>query len=117
VVLKGSGVLKPLPDHVIWALVLFTLGAGILGGIRSLGGCRRSQYSVLTIYLIESVRQTPNPETLISSIFASVVGLTVAVYLLRGFGILTFIPGGVIWILILLSIATGIAYGVQRTRR
>ncbi|MEW5857766.1 MAG: hypothetical protein AB1861_10365 [Cyanobacteriota bacterium] len=38
VVLKGSGVLKQLPDYVIWALVLFTLGAGILGGIRSLGG-------------------------------------------------------------------------------
>jgi hypothetical protein len=25
VVLKGSGVLKPFPDYVIWALVLFTL--------------------------------------------------------------------------------------------
>ncbi|MEP0751848.1 hypothetical protein NC997_13080 [Trichocoleus sp. DQ-A2] len=117
VVLKGSGVLKQLPDYVIWALVLFTLVAGILGGICSLGGRSRWQYSVLTIYLVESVSQTPNPETLISSIFASVVGLTIAVYLLRGFGILTFIPGGVIWILILLSIASGITYGVQRTRR
>ncbi|MBD1896976.1 hypothetical protein NDI44_05765 [Trichocoleus sp. DQ-A3] len=27
VVLKGSGVLKQLPDYVIWALVLFTLVA------------------------------------------------------------------------------------------
>lgn len=50
-------------------------------------------------------------------VFATSLAVTIVVYLLRGFGILTFLPGGVIWILILLSIAAGIAYGVQKTRR
>lgn len=36
VVLNGTGVLKQVPSYLIWALVLFTLGAGILGGINSL---------------------------------------------------------------------------------
>jgi hypothetical protein len=38
-------------------------------------------------------------------------------YLLRGFEIVTFIPGGILWFLILLSIGTGLVYGVQKTRR
>ena len=37
-------------------------------------------------------------------------------YLLRGFGILSFLPGVVLWILILLSIATGLASAIQRTK-
>ncbi|MBD1833229.1 hypothetical protein H6F74_07220 [Trichocoleus sp. FACHB-90] len=61
--------------------------------------------------------RSPNSENLISAIFAGVLGLTVAVYVLRGFGILTFLPGGVIWMLILLSIATGIFFGIEKTRR
>jgi hypothetical protein len=35
-VLRGTGVLKQIPEYLIWAIVLFTIGAGILGGIRSL---------------------------------------------------------------------------------
>jgi hypothetical protein len=34
-VLRGTGVLRQVPDYLIWAIVLFTIGAGILGGIRS----------------------------------------------------------------------------------
>ncbi|MGQ4649672.1 hypothetical protein [Lyngbya aestuarii] len=49
--------------------------------------------------------------------FGITLAITVFVYLLRGFGLLTFIPGGVIYLLILLSIATGIIYGIQKTRR
>jgi hypothetical protein len=45
------------------------------------------------------------------------VGLTIVVYLLRGFGILTFIPGGFIWLLLLLSIASGIFYAIMRNKR
>jgi len=63
---------------------------------------------------------TPRPpsETLVLAYtFAITLAITFLVYLLRGFGILTFLPGGVIWILILLSIATGLVYGVQKTRR
>ena len=34
-VLRGTGVLRQVPDYLIWAIVLFTICAGILGGIRS----------------------------------------------------------------------------------
>jgi hypothetical protein len=34
-VLRGTGVLKQVPDYLIWAIVLFTIGAGILGGLKS----------------------------------------------------------------------------------
>jgi len=34
-VLRGTGVLKQIPDYLIWAIVLFTIGAGILGGLKS----------------------------------------------------------------------------------
>jgi hypothetical protein len=33
--------------------------------------------------------------------------LTVTVIILRGIGILTFIPGGIIWVLILITISLG----------
>lgn len=51
--------------------------------------------------------------------FASTLAVTVLVYVLRGFGVpgFTALPGGLILILILLSIAIGIIYGVQKTRR
>lgn len=63
---------------------------------------------------------SPPSETLILSyVFAGTLTVTVLVYVLRGFGIpgFTALPGIVILILILLSIATGLAYGVQKTRR
>ncbi|MEG3897512.1 hypothetical protein QT989_17835 [Microcoleus sp. SVA1_B6] len=41
-------------------------------------------------------------------IFWTILGLTLLVWILRGVGILTFIPGAVIWILILLSFVAGI---------
>ena len=59
-------------------------------------------------------------ETLIVSyIFAVTVAVTIFVYVMRGFAIpgFTALPGGVLWFLILLSIATGVVYGVQKTRR
>ncbi|AOY78724.1 hypothetical protein BJP36_01275 [Moorena producens JHB] len=57
-------------------------------------------------------------ETLvIAYFFGALLAITVMVYLLRGFGIITFLPGGILWLLILLSIGTGLVYGVQKTRR
>ncbi|MBW4471117.1 MAG: hypothetical protein KME45_12040 [Stenomitos rutilans HA7619-LM2] len=35
IVLKGLGVLTTLPNYVIWALLLLSVGMGILGGLRS----------------------------------------------------------------------------------
>ncbi|NET05077.1 MAG: hypothetical protein F6K16_10190 [Symploca sp. SIO2B6] len=49
--------------------------------------------------------------------FGITLAITLIIYLLRGFGILTFFPGGVIYLLILLSIGTGLVYGIQKTRR
>lgn len=63
------------------------------------------------------MRQAPSTESLLAYTFAAVLGLTVVLYLLRGLEIVTFLPGGVYSVLILLSIAIGILYGIQRTRR
>ncbi|MCL1463596.1 hypothetical protein [Argonema galeatum] len=51
-----------------------------------------------------------------SSIFATSIGVMVAVWVLRGLEILTFIPSGVIWVLLLLSIVTGILSYLQNTK-
>ncbi|MCC5610627.1 hypothetical protein LC612_28720 [Nostoc sp. CHAB 5834] len=48
-------------------------------------------------------------------IFGILLGISVAVWVLRGFGILTFIPGGIIWLLLLGAIAVAIISYVQRT--
>ena len=64
------------------------------------------------------MRQSRQSQTeLVAYIFSSVLGITIALYLLRGFGILTFLPGGVYLLLIVLTIATGILYGVLKTLR
>lgn len=36
VVLKGLGWVTKIPDYLAWALALFAIGGGILGGLRSL---------------------------------------------------------------------------------
>ena len=40
--------------------------------------------------------------------FLVVLGITGFVWLLRGFGVLTFIPGGVLWVLIWLCLAAAV---------
>ncbi|MBF2080435.1 MAG: hypothetical protein IGR76_18430 [Synechococcales cyanobacterium T60_A2020_003] len=52
-----------------------------------------------------------------STVFWIALGVTLAVWILRGLGILTFIPGGVIWLLLLLTVGTGVFNMVQSTRR
>ncbi|MEH2422675.1 MAG: hypothetical protein V7K48_17690 [Nostoc sp.] len=47
-------------------------------------------------------------------IFGILFGVSVAVWALRGFGILTFIPGGIIWLLLLGAIAIGLISYAQR---
>lgn len=51
---------------------------------------------------------------LFTRVFGIILGITVIIWLLRGFGILTFIPGGILWLLLLLSIGTGILSTLQR---
>jgi uncharacterized membrane protein YccC len=47
-------------------------------------------------------------------IFGIVLGITILIWMLRGFGLLTFIPGGLILLLLLLAIALGIWLRLQR---
>ena len=57
-------------------------------------------------------------ETLIfRRLVVTLVPTTLIVYLLRGFRLLTFIPGGIIYLLILLSLIAIILYGIDKTRR
>ncbi|KAM3089609.1 hypothetical protein ACKFKG_33250 [Phormidesmis sp. 146-35] len=49
-------------------------------------------------------------------VYLVVLGLTAIVWLLRGIGLLTFIPGFILWVLILLSIALTIVNGWIETR-
>ncbi|BAY09527.1 hypothetical protein [Calothrix sp. NIES-2098] len=50
----------------------------------------------------------------LTQIFGILLGIGIAVWLLRGFGLLTFIPGGIIWLLLLGAIAIGILSYVQK---
>jgi hypothetical protein len=50
-------------------------------------------------------------------IFSITLGAAILVYLLRGFRIVTFLPGGVLLVLIVLAISSGITYGVLITKR
>lgn len=52
-----------------------------------------------------------------TTVFLTILFITVLVWILRGLGILTFIPGIVIWILLLLTVGTGVFSGIQGTRR
>jgi hypothetical protein len=49
--------------------------------------------------------------------FFGVLMLTFIVYILRGLGILSFLSGGILLILIGLSLMLGLFYGVDKTRR
>ncbi|MDB9506560.1 MAG: hypothetical protein GPI96_12525 [Microcystis aeruginosa BS13-02] len=53
----------------------------------------------------------------LKSLFFGFLLVTVLVYILRGIGILSFLPGGLILLLILSSVITGILYGIDKTRR
>jgi hypothetical protein len=50
-------------------------------------------------------------------LFSITLGLSILVYLLRGFGIVTFLPGGVLLGLIFLTILTFFMYSISITKR
>ncbi|UKO98831.1 hypothetical protein [Nostoc sp. UHCC 0870] len=52
---------------------------------------------------------------LLTQAFGVFLGIGIAVWLLRGFGLITFIPGGVILLLLLGAIAIGLISYVQKT--
>jgi len=53
----------------------------------------------------------------VSAAFLVTLGLTLFVWILRGVGILTFMPGGVLWVLLLLSASFAIVASWQSSRR
>jgi hypothetical protein len=50
-------------------------------------------------------------------IFSVALGASILVYLLRGFQVVTFLPGGLLLGLILLAIASGFTYSILITKR
>ncbi|NJO41584.1 MAG: DUF4175 domain-containing protein [Cyanobacteria bacterium CRU_2_1] len=52
-----------------------------------------------------------------TTVFLTILCITAIVWALRGFGLFTFFPGIVIWVLILLTIGAGVYSGIQGTRR
>jgi len=51
-----------------------------------------------------------------SQIFLALLGFTLLVWILRGLTILSFIPGIVLWLLLLLTIGAGVITSLQRMR-
>ncbi|BAY14474.1 hypothetical protein NIES2109_41860 [Nostoc sp. HK-01] len=47
--------------------------------------------------------------------FGMLLGIGITIWILRGLGILTFLPGGIIWLFVLGAIAMGIISFAQRT--
>jgi hypothetical protein len=58
-----------------------------------------------------------SPTSTLAYLFSMILALTIITYVLRGFGVLSFMPGGIIWILILLSILSGLLYLTEKMRR
>ena len=52
-----------------------------------------------------------------TTVFWIALGITMAVWLFRGWGVLTAIPGWVLWILIIATIGIGIVSAIQKTKR
>jgi hypothetical protein len=50
-------------------------------------------------------------------LFSSTLGLSILIYLLRGLGIVTFLPGSILLGLIILAITTFFIYSVLITKR
>lgn len=51
-----------------------------------------------------------------TQIFLGLLALTVVVWVLRGLTILAFLPGIVVWLLLLLTIGSGVVTSLQRIR-
>ncbi|MEL6225080.1 MAG: hypothetical protein AAFR31_20820 [Cyanobacteria bacterium J06627_8] len=50
-------------------------------------------------------------------LFLMLLGVTLAVWIMRGIGIITFFPGGIVWILILCTIGSGTFAAIQKSKR
>ena len=64
---------------------------------------------------VQKITRSPSSSFIIP--FFGVLIVTLVVYILRGMGILSFLPGGILLILIALSLLLGLFYGIDKTRR
>jgi hypothetical protein len=62
-------------------------------------------------------KNNKRPTSWATLLFYGVLVVTVLVYVLRGFAVLSMLPGGVIWFLIILSIAAGVLATLVNLRR
>lgn len=53
----------------------------------------------------------------VTTVFWAILGVTIVVWVLRGLGILSFLPGFVIWLLLISTISAGVISAVHRTIR
>ena len=63
---------------------------------------------------MKQINRSPKSQNLALRLFLILLPTAIAIWLLRGLGILTFLPGGIIWILLLVAIAAGIFSRFQR---
>ncbi|MGF1539495.1 MAG: hypothetical protein ACFCU5_03435 [Pleurocapsa sp.] len=54
---------------------------------------------------------------MLSKIFFISLSIFIVLYLLRGFGLLTFLPGGVVTIWLPIAVISGLIWGIKKTRR
>lgn len=54
---------------------------------------------------------------MLQKLFAYSLISFLVIYILRGFGILGFLPGGFILLGLLVTLVSGLAWGIQKTRR
>jgi hypothetical protein len=52
-----------------------------------------------------------------TTVFLTIFSITLVTWLLRGIGLLTFLPGGILWTLIFATVGAGVFSGIQGTRR
>jgi energy-converting hydrogenase Eha subunit G len=52
-----------------------------------------------------------------TTIFLTILSIAIVTWALRGIGFLTFLPGGVLWTLIFMSVGAGVISLIQGTRR
>jgi hypothetical protein len=53
----------------------------------------------------------------ITTVFLALLSVTAVMWILRGLGILSFLPSGILWILIFFTMGAGVSNALQWTKR
>ncbi|AFY86085.1 MAG: hypothetical protein CLLPBCKN_002708 [Chroococcidiopsis cubana SAG 39.79] len=63
---------------------------------------------------MKKINRFTKSQNLALRLFIILLLTAIAIWVLRGLGIITFLPGGIIWILLLVAIAAGVFSRFQR---